>query len=95
MYYYKVFELDSDSVLGVITTNDFREYINGKMYIPMELKNTNVFSFGDSYYRAPWMKFIPGKENEYQTLDAFLISKEEYLDFLNPKMEEENLNENN
>lgn len=95
MRYYKIYPLDSDTPIGVVTTDDFREYINDRMFIASRIRNANFFSFEGKLYRAMWMKKVKELEDRFPTVSLTLISKEEYDDFLNSKTDEENLNENN
>ena len=55
IYYYKIYLLDSDVVLGVVNSNDFRKYTRGRMFVADRVKNANYFIFENNYYRAAWM----------------------------------------
>ena len=76
--YYKIYLLNSNDFLGVVSSIEFRTYLNNRYYIASSLKDANCFVFKDSLYRAPWMKKINELKNAFPTVDLFQISKEEY-----------------
>lgn len=85
IYYYEVRKNITDSeILGMINSQDFREFKNNHMYI-CDVSNANFFIFEGKYYRAAWMKVVPGFEELYPTLSLDLITKDKYEEFLKNK----------
>lgn len=95
IYYYKIVSLENGAFMGVITSNDFRKYINGRAFIAESPKVANCFIHNNKHYRAIWMTEAKNVANQHEVVNLFSISENEYNDFLNPKTDKENLNENN
>lgn len=87
IYYYKMVLLDSDAVLGVVTSNDFRKYIRGRMFIAESPKVANCFVYENNYYRATWMTELEELKDKYSTVKLFIISEEEYNEYLKNRLE--------
>ena len=87
MYYYKVFALDTDNLLGVVTSKSFRNFSEGRLYLTNDPKEANLFKFNEEYYRAPWMTEQLEIKGKYPTIDLFVISKEEYEKIKNDSAE--------
>lgn len=87
IHYYKIFLLDSDVVLGVVTSNEFRTYTRGRMFIANRVNKANYFVFENNYYRAAWMPEPEELKGKYSTVDLNLISEEEYNEYLKNRLE--------
>ena len=83
VYYYKVYSLNTDEFLGVVTSKSFRTWTPQHNYIAEGPKDANFFVFNGEKYRAPWMMEPNEIVDKYQTVDLFIISKEEYDKILN------------
>lgn len=86
IYYYKMVLLDSDVSLGVVTSNDFRKYIRGRMFIAESPKVANCFIYENNYYRALWMTEVDGVTDNYSTVNLYSISEEEYNEYLKNRL---------
>ena len=94
IYYYQIKKNSEDlEVFGVTHSQSFREYADGRMWVvsDKDIKNSNFFIYEGQYYRAAWMKVIPGMEDTYPTMYLTHITEEEYIDFLNKQEKTENL----
>lgn len=87
VYYYKAYSLNTDEFLGVVTSKNFRTWTPQRSYIAEGPKDANFFVFNSETYRAPWMMEPKEIIDKYQTVDLFIISKEEYNKILNPPLE--------
>ena len=87
IYYYKIYLLDSDVVLGVVNSNDFRKYTRGRMFVADRVRNANYFIFENNYYRAAWMPEPEELKDKYSTVKLFIISEEEYNEYLKNRLE--------
>ena len=86
--YYEIRKNSEDQeIFGVVHSQYFKEYKNGRMLAENDknLKNANFFIYEGEYYRAAWMNQIPGMENKYPTMYLTNITEEQYLDFLKNK----------
>ena len=84
---HKIYLLDSDVVLGVVNSNDFRKYVRGRMFVADRVRNANYFIFENNYYRAAWMPEPEELKGKYSTVDLNIISQEEYEAYLKDRLE--------
>lgn len=87
IFYYKMYLLDSDTLLGVVSSNEFRQYIRGHYYLANSPKDANCFVHENSFYRASWMTESDELKDLYPVVDLFIISQEEYEEYLKNRLE--------
>lgn len=88
IYYYKIYLLDSDTQLGVVSSNEFRTYLRGHYYVANSPREANCFVYENKFYRAAWMIESNELKDKYPVVDLFIISQEEYDEYFNNKQEE-------